>query len=178
MHKTFSLSLSLSLERHNEEMNVQYDSSFDVGVAVEAEEKKLPSALPTSNAKAKRRRLLSTADTDTTLLDHAESTDNSVVSPPITVPLASATRKHSKRCQKCFKSGEMVGGVINAKLPAVDVSPPPPPLKGMFIEERKKLPVYGHRAEICNLVSINDAVLVVAETVSRPTFHDTSQMHI
>ena len=44
--------------------------------------------------------------------------------------------------------------------------PPPAPLKGVFIKERSNLPVYQHRAEICNLVSKNDVVLVVAETVS------------
>ncbi len=40
------------------------------------------------------------------------------------------------------------------------------PLKGMFIKERSNLPVYQHRYEICRLVSNNDVVLVVAETVS------------
>ena len=149
-------------------MSEQYDSSFfDVGVPVEAEEKKLPSVLlPISNAKAKRRRLPSRTDTDTAVLDHAESADNSAVPPPIIT--ASTIRKRSKKKQKREKSGEiMVGGEINARLPAVDVAPP---LKGMFIEERKQLPVYRHRAEICNLVSINDVVLVVAETVSRTRF--------
>ena len=33
-------------------------------------------------------------------------------------------------------------------------------------EARRKLPVYKYRAEICNLVAENDAVLVIAETVS------------
>ena len=44
--------------------------------------------------------------------------------------------------------------------------PPAPPLKGMFIKERSNLPVFQHRADICNLVSSNEVVLVVAETVS------------
>lgn len=39
------------------------------------------------------------------------------------------------------------------------------PLKGMFIKERSNLPVFQHRDEICNLVSKNDVLLVVAETV-------------
>ena len=41
-----------------------------------------------------------------------------------------------------------------------------PPLKGMFIKERSNLPVFLHRTEICNLISSNDVVLVIAETVS------------
>ena len=44
--------------------------------------------------------------------------------------------------------------------------PPQPPLKGVFIKERGNLPVYQHRASICDLVAKNDVVLVVAETVS------------
>ncbi|KAL7529755.1 hypothetical protein ACHAXR_004121, partial [Thalassiosira sp. AJA248-18] len=44
--------------------------------------------------------------------------------------------------------------------------PPPPPLKGMYTKQRSNLPVYQHRADICNLVSNNDVVLVVAETAS------------
>ncbi len=41
------------------------------------------------------------------------------------------------------------------------------PLKGMFVDERKKLPIYQHSAEIVDLISNNSVVLVVAETVSQ-----------
>lgn len=41
------------------------------------------------------------------------------------------------------------------------------PLKGMFVDERKQLPVYQHSAEIIDLISNNAVVLVVAETVSQ-----------
>jgi hypothetical protein len=40
-------------------------------------------------------------------------------------------------------------------------------LKGMFINERTNLPVYQHSADIVHLISNNDVVLVVAETVSK-----------
>ncbi|EED91700.1 atp-dependent RNA helicase [Thalassiosira pseudonana CCMP1335] len=40
------------------------------------------------------------------------------------------------------------------------------PLKGLFVKERCKLPVYQHRAELCKLVANNDVVLAVAETGS------------
>ena len=129
-------------------MNDLYDSSFDVGVAVEAEEKKPPVQL-TSKSNAKRLRLLPTANAavDTTLD-------------------ADTTGKRSKKKRKREKSG-VIDGVINAKS-SVDAQnqEPPPPLKGMFIDERRNLPVYQHRVDICNLVANNDVVLVVAETVS------------
>ena len=129
-------------------MNDLYDSSFDVGVAVEAEEKKPPVQL-TSKSNAKRLRLLPTANAavDTTLD-------------------ADTTGKRSKKKRKREKSG-VIDGVINAKS-SVDAQNqvPPPPLKGMFIDERRNLPVYQHRVDICNLVANNDVVLVVAETVS------------
>lgn len=125
-------------------MNDLYDSSFDVGVAVEVEEKKPPVRL-TSKSKAKRLRLLPTANAaaDTAVLD------------------AGTTGKRSKK-------ERVIDGVINVNVKSsVDAQhQQPPPLKGMFIDERKNLPVYRHRADICNLVANNDVVLVVAETVS------------
>ena len=50
-------------------------------------------------------------------------------------------------------------------------------------EARRKLPVYKYRAEICNLVAENDAVLVIAETVShssllRPQNHGLLLIYI
>ncbi len=131
-------------------MNDLYDSSFDVGVAVEVEEKKPPVRL-TSKSKAKRLRLLPTANAaaDTAVLD------------------ADTTGKRSKKERKREKSG-VSDGVINVNVKSsVDAQhQQPPPLKGMFIDERRNLPVYQHRADICNLVANNDVVLVVAETVS------------
>lgn len=133
-------------------MNDLYYSSFDVGVAVEAEEKKPPGRL-TSKSEAKRLRLLPNADAaaDTAVLDADTDT----------------TGKISKKKRKREKSG-VIDGVINVNVKSsVDAQhQQPPPLKGMFIDERKKLPVYRHRADICNLVANNDVVLVVAETVS------------
>jgi HrpA-like RNA helicase len=38
--------------------------------------------------------------------------------------------------------------------------------KRQHIEARRQLPVYKYRKEICKLVEENDALLVIAETVS------------
>lgn len=149
-------------------MNDQYDSSFDVGIAVEAEEAK-SSALSTATAKSKRPRVPSTSVAEPAVLDDEASTGNGAVASTRTIPSANATRKRSKKKKKHDNNEKMVGGAINAKSP-VDVAPPLSPLKGMFIEERRNLPVYQHRADICNLVSNNDVVLVVAETVSLSRF--------
>lgn len=153
----------------NMTMNDQYDSSFDVGVAVEEEELK-PTVLPTS--KAKRRRLPSTTATDV-VVDTAVQDDQAVagdgdvaVATPSTSLSASVTKKRTKKKRRKEKGDEVVGGVTNASEKSSVDAPPQPPLKGMFIEDRRNLPVYRHRAEICNLVFNNDVVLVVAETVS------------
>mmetsp|Transcript_4895 Transcript_4895/g.11184 ORF Transcript_4895/g.11184 Transcript_4895/m.11184 type:complete len:960 (-) Transcript_4895:4088-6967(-) len=55
--------------------------------------------------------------------------------------------------------------------------PPQPPLKGMFIKERGNLPVFQNRADICNLVSNNDVVLVVAETGSGKSTQIPAYIH-
>lgn len=153
-------------------MNDQYDTSFDVGVAVEEEELK-PTVLLTS--KAKRRRLPSTTATDVDVdravavqYDSAFAGNGDVaVATPSTSLSATVTKKRTKKNHRKEKGNDMVGDgdVTNAKSSSFD-APPQPPLKGMFIEERRNLPVYRHRAEICSLVSNNDVVLVVAETVS------------
>lgn len=123
-------------------MDYQYDSSFDIGVAV-AEDKKQPQP--------------STIDAAAELDDAATI-------------LNSGTSKRSKKRKKKEKSDGAVRLELSSRS-SVDASPPLPPLKGMFIEERKKLPVYQHRADLCKLVSKHDVVLVVAETVSLYRIH-------
>ena len=51
------------------------------------------------------------------------------------------------------------------------------PLKGMFIKERSNLPVYQYRTEICNLISNNNVVLVVAETGSGKSTQIPAYIH-
>ena len=70
---------------------------------------------------------------------------------------------------------------IQTKSPTEDdnLSPLPSqaPLKGMFIKERSNLPVYQYRTEICNLISNNNVVLVVAETGSGKSTQIPSYIH-
>ena len=61
-------------------------------------------------------------------------------------------------------------GVERKQQKKAKVLPPSLPLKGMFVNERTNLPVYQHSAEIVDLISNNDVVLVVAETVRKTVY--------
>ena len=61
-------------------------------------------------------------------------------------------------------------GVERKRQKKAAVLPPSLPLKGMFVNERTNLPVYQHSAEIVDLISNNDVLLVVAETVRKTVY--------
>ncbi|KAL7536680.1 hypothetical protein ACHAWF_005535 [Thalassiosira exigua] len=94
-----------------------------------------------------------------------------------------APNKRKKKKKKKKKRREHEGGAKS--LPAEGggtkcaqkLPPPPPPLKGMFVKQRINLPVYQHRAEICDLAASNEVLLVVAETGSGKSTQIPSYIH-
>ena len=180
-------------------MDNEYDASFDVGVAVKEESLE---AVVKSTGKKKHRvrsnngmqrlRLGNTSSTDDEagkytggeLINNSGPKDDHV-----SAPAASAEKKSKKKRRREKSSNSNTDdGISNEgiskssiheafadgleRIQKNAVLPPPLSLKGMFINERKKLPVYQHSAEIVDLISNNDVVLVVAETVrKRVSFH-------
>ena len=93
---------------------------------------------------------------------------------------AGAEKKSKKKRRRDSTSNEGISksiihaafadGVERKQQKKAKVLPPSLPLKGMFVNERTNLPVYQHSAEIVDLISNNDVVLVVAETVRKTVY--------
>ena len=151
-----------------------------------------------SNTGMPRLRSGSTSSTDdeaVKITTDGESTDNAGRrtddhdSAPATVGSSSGAGKKSKKKRRREMSsnsntddGTSNEGISTSSIHAAfadgverkqkkAVLPPPLPLKGMFVNERTNLPVYQHSAEIVDLISNNDVVLVVAETVRKTVYY-------
>ena len=112
------------------------------------------------------------ATINTSLTGEGSTPSSSVDNEPI-VNAAKNKRKEKKRKRNrdtteipVAKSPSDSATTENENAQTTPRPPLSPPLKGMFIKERSNLPVFLHRTEICNLISSNDVVLVIAETVS------------
>jgi len=141
-----------------------YDESLDLGVAVK-EESPL-SSVKSKKKKRRRKRSGSTSSIDLQLLPAADNNDGDVND----IDKQSSSTKKKKRKKKKKRSLddsiEDTQDSTTKEEKGIQSIAKQAPLKGNFIKERSNLPVYQHREEICNLVSKNDVVLVVAETVS------------
>ena len=152
-----------------------YDESLDLGVAVKDESPL--SSVKSKKKKRRRKRSGSTSSVDLLTLPTAD--DNDGVND---IAKQSSSTKKKKRKKKKKRTNDDSIEDIQDNVQTEDKSiqknttiAKQAPLKGNFIKERSNLPVYQHREEICNLVSKNDVVLVVAETVSPPLI---SMMHM
>ena len=141
-----------------------YDESLDLGVAVKDE-----SPLSSVKSKKKKRRRKRSGSTSSIDLQLPAADDNDGVND---IAKQSSSTKKKKRKKKKKKTNDDSIEDIQDNVQTEDKSiqknttiAKQAPLKGNFIKERSNLPVYQHREEICNLVSKNDVVLVVAETV-------------
>ncbi len=173
-----------------------YDASFDVGVAVKEEfreaalkPKKKRRKLGGSNNNTRQMRSGSTGSKDAEeekspngdLTHKAESSDDYTSAAAISSISTSEKKSKKKRKREKSTDSEADDGISKEKSSKSPIHTeltaeldrkqeksvfPPLPLKGMFVIERKKLPVYQHSAEIVDLISNNDVLLVVAETVS------------
>jgi hypothetical protein len=181
-------------------MENDYDASFDVGVAVKEELPEATAKSKKKEKRRGRssngmRQLGSTSSAnddagkilDGEVINNAGRTDDYVSSPAVSGN-AGAERKSKKKRKRDRSSNsnaddgipegflkssmhtELTDGLERKQKNSLLL--PPLPLKGMFINERKNLPVYQHSAEIVDLISNNDVVLVVAETVSRTLSFD------
>ena len=157
-------------------MDNVYDESLDLGVAVK-EESPL-SSVKSKKKKRRRKRSGSTSSIDLQLAATADDNDGEVND--IDKQSSSSTKK-KKRKKKKKRTGDSIEDIqddVHTEDKSIQTNTSiakQAPLKGNFIKERSNLPVYQHREEICNLVSKNDVVLVVAETVSPPLI---SMMHM
>jgi len=145
-----------------------YDESLDLGVAVK-EESPLSSA-KSKKKKRRRKRSGSTSSVDVLPLPTADDNDGDVND--IDKQSSSSTKKKKRKKKKKRSLDDSIediqeGTTTEDKSIQTNTSiVKQAPLKGNFIKERSNLPVYQHREEMCDLVSKNDVVLVVAETVS------------
>ena len=143
-----------------------------MGVAVK--EGSTLSSVKSKKKKRRRKRSGSTSSVDVLPLPTADDNNGDVND--IDKQSSSSTKK-KKRKKKKKKSNDDSIEYIQENVSTEDKGiqttttiAKQAPLKGNFIKERSNLPVYQHREEICNLVSKNDVVLVVAETVSTISF--------
>ncbi len=173
-----------------------YDPSFDVGVAVKEElpeaalkPKKKWKKLGRSSNGMQHMRLESAASTDAEegkspngcLFHKAALTYDYTSAAAIGSTARSETKSKKKRKREKSTDSEADDGISDERSSKSPIHSEltseldrkqkklvltPLPLKGMFVNERKNLPVYQHSAEIVDLISNNDVVLVVAETVS------------
>ena len=143
-----------------------YDDSLDLGVAVK--EESTLSSVKSKKKKRRRKRSGSTSSIDVLPLptadDAADNNDTDKQS-------SSSTKKKKRKKKKKRTNDDSIedtqeGASIDKSIQTTTSIAKQAPLKGNFIKERSNLPVYQHREEMCNLVSKNDVVLVVAETVS------------
>ena len=146
-------------------MDNTYDESLDLGVAVK--EESTLSSVKSKKKKRRRKRSGSTSSVDVLPLPTADDNDGDVNN----TDRQSSSIKKKKRKKKKKRTGDSIedtqyGETKDESIQTNTAIAKQAPLKGNFIKERGNLPVYQHREEICNLVSKNDVVLVVAETVS------------
>ena len=143
-------------------MDNTYDESLDLGVAVK--EESTLSSVKSKKKKRRRKRSGSTSSVDVLPLPTADDNDGDVNN---TDRQSSSIKKKKRKKKK--KRTDDIQDDASAEEKGIQTNTSiakQAPLKGNFIKERSNLPVYQHREEICNLVSKNDVVLVVAETVS------------
>ena len=147
-------------------MDNTYDESSDLGVAVK--EESTLSSVKSKKKKRRRKRSGSTSSVDVLPLPTADDNDGDVND----IDRQSSSIKKKKRKKKKKRTDDSIEDIqddASAEEKGIQTNTSiakQAPLKGNFIKERSNLPVYQHREEICNLVSKNDVVLVVAETVS------------
>jgi len=146
-----------------------YDESLDLGVAVK--EESLSTSVKSKKKKRRRKRSGSTSSVDLLPLPIADDNDGVVDNNDIDKQSSSSVKKkkRKKKKKRTDDSIEDIQDDVHTEDKSIQTNTSiakQPPLKGNFIKERSNLPVYQHREEICSLVSKNDVVLVVAETVS------------
>ena len=168
------------------------DADFDVGVAVKEDpstssttggrdgSSQISGGAPSSSSKKKKRRkkrkrsasevsegsqsvAFVTADVKVANQTDVCGASHQYVGVPIPTPGSPETKKRKRKKKKKSKSDK--GDETTYLKQEVELQTMGP-LKGLFVKERCKLPVYQHRAELCKLVANNDVVLAVAETVS------------
>ena len=146
-----------------------YDESLDLGVAVK--EGSTLSSVKSKKKKRRRKRSGSTSSVDVLPLPTADDNDGDVNNNDIDKQ-SSSTKKKKRKKKKKRTNDDIIEDTqddVHTEDKSIQTNTSiakQAPLKGNFIKERSNLPVYQHREEICNLVSKNDVVLVVAETVS------------
>ena len=148
--------------------NDAYDAFADIGIAVKEEP-------VTSSKKKKKKHKRKRSASDVSEGSTMSKGDGDGTQPnDVNAIHGSGKKKKKKKKRKTVDASSAVDHSMDGQMSLEKKKHHlmhMPPLKGNYTKERSNLPVYQHRNELCTLVADNDAVLVVAETVSTYTIH-------
>ena len=148
-----------------------YDASIDIGLAVK--EDPVTANSRRKKKRRKRKRSASVVGEGSVEIRCTSSAVDTLISGGIGERLAllhEGNVNQDRRGNKDAVVGTLSDQIAVTKQTVKRVEISMPPLKGNYSKERSNLPIYHYRNELCNLISKNDVVLVVAETV-RPIYH-------